>query len=148
MRKHKHKQKDWSSDGFIWIGEDHEEMLIVCGPGKHWVPPGGKKEPEDVDPIATLVREVFQETGIRLKRSQAKLLGSVVRQGRKTKKHYRLFLYEITVTDAQIGKAFPVSSEHELVKIVTRTELAGLVSTGKFSADSARLAEKYGLLKT
>jgi 8-oxo-dGTP pyrophosphatase MutT (NUDIX family) len=64
---------------FVALRDRNGRVLLVRGPrsyGLVWQFVGGKVETTDVNPTAAIVREVTEETGVRLHPSDLRLLGT------------------------------------------------------------------------
>ncbi len=64
----------------VWVREPEEAVLLIRRTEReddswsgHWSLPGGRREPEDRDPLDTAVRELREECGISLARGQMEL---------------------------------------------------------------------------
>lgn len=115
---------------------DDEYMFFEGGRGWEW--PGGKMEACDSTPIDCAVREVFEETGLRLERGRMKELGFVMHDD------YMCVLYLADYS----GAAFHGSTMYERWQYVKTPDSLPQIDSRvrRFYEPTQRAWEKYGTL--
>jgi 8-oxo-dGTP pyrophosphatase MutT (NUDIX family) len=123
--------RDWSAHGLLeWEG--HAVCLYKI---KHGVRtliglPGGRKNRDEIDPLQTFIREVFEETGIVIYAHQVRNLRVAVwrsvrrRNSARGKIHihrYRITYYHVDLTPEQFQQRRERCDEGEIIVIETQS---------------------------
>lgn len=78
--------------------------------------PGGRRRPQDRDPVDTAVREIFEETGIRVERDELQFVVSKSRHG------HTYWLYSAEIAEERFEERFTVAKNGEQVHVLTLLE--------------------------
>lgn len=97
--------KDGSERAFVIVVLPNKGILLLRSHKGYWQLPGGNVDPSDADPMAAAIRELLEETALRVKRSQVKKLSQ-----QKTR-----WYFSVVLTPAQARK-IKLSREHTKYK--------------------------------
>lgn len=99
--------------------------------------PGGRRKPADKDILDTAVRELYEETGIRVCREQLVLKGSQPRHG------HTYHLFSVEVPEDHIEGHFLRGKNSEEVHIIPRDRIPHM--GGQFMPSHETMLRKHGL---
>lgn len=98
---------------------------------------GGRRRPIDQTPEDTAVREVFEETGIRISKSELQYVASYNR------KNHMYHLFSVKIDKKRLEGRYTVGKNGEKVHVLTREELRQ--KRDEFLPHHLVMLEKHGL---
>ncbi len=111
--------RDWACG--IWVESPERAVCVSEDLGRKPIYlkiPGGRGRPVDKDTRDTAVRELFEETGLRVSPDRVELVDQQERHS------HTYYLYKVKLDDNEIVGCYDIAKNGEKVHVLGRAELA------------------------
>lgn len=128
---------DWAAIAYVTASQSLYTVLIRDDRYKnlvHWKLPGGKKEPWEQTPQETVLRELYEETGLRGMNTRL-----LCRQNRTT---HDMYLFHVEVPD--YTALLPIGADGEVTQLFLQTDVRKGLSN--FFPSHVPLLQQTGVL--